>query len=267
MTALSTASDGLRREIEARGPWFHNLHLPGGVQTAPDHRFGDFPSFKWQSVAAYLPEDLTGKRVLDIGCNAGFYCFALAERGAEVVGIDSDRRYLAQARWAAEVLGETRVRFEEAQVYDLPTLGGRFDLVLFMGVFYHLRHPLLALDLLAELAPETLLFQTLTFGDEQVSRQAREDFDFDARGRLGSPGWPQMAFIEGRFANDPTNWWVPNHAAVEAMLRNCGFRVDARPGHEIYLCSFSGGGRQTSTATGPAVAARRLQGSSGKEQG
>lgn len=265
MTAMAKPEQ-LRREVEARGPWFHNLHLPGGVETAPGHRFGDFPAFKWQAVARHLPEDLSGRRVLDIGCNAGFYSFALARRGATVLGIDSDPHYLAQARWAAEVL-ETgdRVRFEQAEVYDLLELPGPFDLVLFMGVFYHLRHPLLALDLLSALAPETLVFQTLTFGDETVAPQAAEDFDFQARDRLGLPGWPAMAFIEGRFADDPTNWWVPNHAAIVGLLRDCGFRIDARPGHEIYLCSFRGRRGDAAPAAGPAAAARRLQ-HPGKEQ-
>lgn len=82
------------------GPWFHNLHLPDGTQTAPDHMLGDFPAFKWQCLASYLPKKLEGWRALDIGCNAGFYSFELARRGADVTGIDVDPRYLAQAQWA-----------------------------------------------------------------------------------------------------------------------------------------------------------------------
>src|SRR3712207_5340586 len=87
-------------EVERLGPWFHNLHLPDGTQTAPDHWLGDFPSFKWQQLAPHLPQDLTGWSCLDIGCNAGFYTFELAKRGATVLGIDVDERYLRQARWA-----------------------------------------------------------------------------------------------------------------------------------------------------------------------
>jgi len=63
--------DRLRREIAALGPWFHNIDL-GGVQTAPDHFLGDYPAVKWRRFADALPEDLTGKTVLDIGCNGGF---------------------------------------------------------------------------------------------------------------------------------------------------------------------------------------------------
>src|SRR3954462_11362701 len=98
-------TDERRRAGAALGPWFHNLHLPDGVQTAPDHPLGDFPSFKWRELAPALPADLTGWRALDIGCNAGFYSFELAGRGAEVVGIDLDEHYLRQARWARERLG------------------------------------------------------------------------------------------------------------------------------------------------------------------
>jgi tRNA (mo5U34)-methyltransferase len=50
------------------------------------------------------------------------------------------------------------------------------------------------------------------------------------------PGWPAMAFIESQLEEDPTNWWAPSHACVEAMVRAAGFRVIGRPGHEIYLC-------------------------------
>src|SRR5690606_7653325 len=83
------------------GPWFHNLHLPDGRQTAPGHPFGDFPAVKWRQVEPCIPRNLRGWRALDVGCNAGFYSFELARRGAEVTAIDVDRRYLQQARWAA----------------------------------------------------------------------------------------------------------------------------------------------------------------------
>src|SRR3954470_16407725 len=111
----------LRRQVEALGPWFHNLHLPGGVQTVPDHFLGgDFPTFKWQQIRDAIPQDLAGWRVLDVGCNAGFYSFELARRGASVLAIDVDPHYLAQARWAAKQFGlQDRIEFRQLQVYDL----------------------------------------------------------------------------------------------------------------------------------------------------
>ncbi len=226
----------LRREVDALGPWFHNLHLPGGVQTAPAHPLGDFPAYKWARLAACLPGRLDGWFALDIGCNAGFYTFELARRGARVVGLDHDEHYLAQARFAADLLGlADRVEFRAGAVYDLAEAEDRFDLVLFMGVFYHLRYPLLGLDIVSRLARRLFVFQSLTLpGQDEAEVPA--DFGLDERARLDAPGAPRMAFVERRLAGDPTNWWVPNHAGVEAMLRSCGQRVVARPGHEIYVC-------------------------------
>jgi tRNA (mo5U34)-methyltransferase len=224
------------RRIGALGPWFHNLHLPDGSETAPDHPLGDFPAFKWAQLAPHLPKRLHGWRALDIGCNAGFYSFALAERGAEVLGIDVDPHYLAQARWAAREYGlADRVTFRRMQIYDLARTRAPFDLVLFMGVFYHLRYPLLALDIVGELVRRVLVFQTLTMPGMEVIRNT-QDREMMDRADLCRPGWPKAAFIEHRFAGDPTNWWFANHAGVEAMLRSSGFQIVGRPGHEIYLC-------------------------------
>src|SRR3954467_7986737 len=107
-------------EIAALGPWFHNLHLPDGSQTAPAHPLGDFPSFKWREIAGHLPEDLHGWTALDIGCNAGFYSFQLAQRGAQVTGIDVEPLFLRQANWAAGEFGlADRAQFRSMQLYDL----------------------------------------------------------------------------------------------------------------------------------------------------
>src|SRR5918996_4192602 len=103
MTTLS--ADEIRTRVEELGPWFHNLNLDG-VSTAPGHFLGDYPAVKWRQFADQVPEDLSGSTVLDIGCNAGFYSLEMKRRGAErVVGIDSEPRYLEQARFAAEVEG------------------------------------------------------------------------------------------------------------------------------------------------------------------
>ncbi|MFL6231846.1 MAG: TIGR04290 family methyltransferase [Thermoanaerobaculia bacterium] len=230
------ANPSLAEDIEALGPWFHNLHLPDGTQTAPGHFLGDFPTFKWEQIRDYLPADLSGWTALDIGCNAGFYSFELARRGATVTGIDHDPHYLRQARWAAGQYGlETQVRFLEMAVYDLAATPERYDLVLFMGVLYHLRYPLLGLDIVARKVGRRMIFQTLTMPGEEES-EPPADVPIDQREVMLDPGWPKMAFIEHRLANDPTNWWAPTHACVEAMLRSAGLRVLERPGHEIYVC-------------------------------
>jgi tRNA (mo5U34)-methyltransferase len=240
-TQLPGADDGsdaseVTREIASLAPWFHNLHLPDGTETAPGHPLGDFPAWKWQELAPHIPERLDGWRVLDIGCNAGFYSFELARRGAVATGIDVDPRYLRQAEWAARQFGlASQVEFRRMQVYDLAHTEERYDLVLFMGVFYHLRYPLLALDIVARKVERLLVFQTLMLPGDEVFEDT-EDRDILDREDVARPGWPKMAFIEHQFAGDPTNWWMANHAGVEAMLRSTGLRVVANPAHELYLC-------------------------------
>jgi tRNA (mo5U34)-methyltransferase len=234
------ATDAVTREIRRLAPWFHNLHLPSGHQTAPDHPLGDFPRVKWWELESALPDDLSGWRALDVGCNAGFYSFELAKRGADVLAIDADEHYLRQALWAARRLElKGNVRFEQLQVYDLARRADRFDLVLFLGVLYHLRHPLLALDLLADKAERLLVLQTLTMPGDGAFRSPR-NLPIDERKRLLEPGWPKMAFVEHRLADDPTNWWAPNEACVEAMLRSTGLEVVARPGYQLWVCRPSG---------------------------
>jgi tRNA (mo5U34)-methyltransferase len=229
------SADRIRERVRELGDWFHNMNL-GGVQTAPNHFLGDYPTVKWRGFAHALPEDLTGRSVLDIGCNAGFYSIEMKRRGASrVVGVDCDPRYLAQARFAAEVSG-AEVEFHELSVYELPTLGERFDLVLFMGVLYHLRHPLLALDILHDhIVGDLLVFQSMFRGDAAV-REFAHDYPFSEQGQFDDPAYPRMYFIEHKYAGDPTNWWVPNRACAEAMLRSAGFTIEEHPEDEVFLC-------------------------------
>jgi tRNA (mo5U34)-methyltransferase len=237
------ADDDLRDRVAALSPWFHNITLGDGIVTAPDHFLGDYPQFKFARFADALPADLTGKTVLDIGCNAGFYSVEMKRRGAaRVLGIDSDDRYLAQARLATQALGFDGVEFRNLSVYDVAALGERFDLVIFMGVLYHLRHPLLALDLIREhVAGDMMLFQTMQQGSDDVAEvPADHPFHkpgtFDPPDYFNDPGYPKLHFIERQFANDWSNWWAPNRAASEAMLRAAGFSVEAHPEHDVYLC-------------------------------
>ncbi len=236
--------DALRERIAQIGPWFQNIDL-GGIVTAPDHFLGDYPRAKFDRFAAALPGDLTGKSVLDIGCNAGFYSIEMRRRGAvRVLGIDSDERYLAQARLAAEALALDGVEFAALSVYDVAALVEKFDLVIFMGVLYHLRHPLLALDLIREhVAGDQMLFQTLQQGSPEVLDVPR-DHPFYLPGTVQSPayfddpGYPRLHFIEHEFAADWSNWWAPNAACTQAMLRAAGFTVTLTPEPDVYLCGI-----------------------------
>jgi tRNA (mo5U34)-methyltransferase len=235
----ATLSDPVQLEprIRALGDWFHNLEL-GGVQTAPHHFLGDYPRCKWERFAHAIPADLSGRTVLDIGCNGGFYSLEMKRRGAErVVGIDFDERYLAQARFAAETLG-MKIEFRQLSVYDVARLGEKFDVVIFMGVLYHLRHPLLALDLIHEhVARDLFVFQSMQRGSEETSALAG-DYEFWETDIFERPEFPRMSFIEKKYSGDPTNWWIPNRACSEAMLRSAGFDILEHPESEVFVCRW-----------------------------
>jgi tRNA (mo5U34)-methyltransferase len=233
MTKL-LSQDQIRRRVEELGQWFHNLDLEG-VKTAPNHFLGDYPEVKWRRFADAIPNDLTGKSVLDVGCNAGFYSIQMKRRGAErVLGIDTDEKYLEQARFAAKVSGAD-IEFRKLSVYRLRELQEQFDLVLFMGVLYHLRHPLLALELLHEhVVADLFVAQSMLRGSYQ-SIDVPPDFAF-WENDVFDKKFPCMYFVENRYANDPTNWWIPNLACFEGMLRSTGFEILDHPESEVFIC-------------------------------
>ncbi len=225
----------IEKRVNELGPWFHNIVLQG-VRTAPDHFLGDYPSTKWRHFKDAIPQDLTGMTVLDVGCNGGFYSIEMKRRGASrVLGIDHDEQYLDQARYAAEVTG-LDISFERLSVYEVPKLRERFDVVLFMGVFYHLRHPLLALDLLRQhAAKDWFIFQSMLRGSASVPR-IEPNYPFWEVAMFDKPGFPKMHFIENEYSQDPTNWWIPNRACSEAVLRSAGFRIESSPEQEVFVC-------------------------------
>lgn len=233
MTTLS--KDEIRSRARALGQWFHNIDLDG-VPTAPDHFLNDYPNVKWQRFRHAIPENLSGKTVLDIGCNAGFYSIEMKRRGADrVVGVDFDDRYLEQARFAAEVKGAD-IEFRKLSVYDVAELGERFDIVLFMGVLYHLRHPLLALDLIHDhVAGDLLIYQSMQRGSPEEA-PVRRDYDFFEQDHFDAAGYPKLHFIEHEYAGDWTNWWAPNAACSAAMLRSAGFEILEHPEEEVFVC-------------------------------
>ena len=247
----SLTQDQIRRRVAELGQWFHNLDL-GGIKTAPDHFLGDYPEVKWQRFASSIPDDLTGKSVLDVGCNGGFYSIQMKRRGADrVVAIDMDEKYLDQARFAAKV-SDVEIEFRNLSVYRVGELHEKFDLVLFMGVLYHLRHPLLALELLHEhVVADLLVAQSMLRGSSE-SIDVPPDFPFWESERFQNEKFPCMYFIEKRYANDPTNWWIPNRACFEAMLRSAGFEILDHPEDEVFIC------RRT-TLSGPLNYANELR--------
>lgn len=231
----SNGRAALLSRIQELGEWFHNIDL-FGVPTAPNHFLGDFPNIKWKHIAPAVPDDLTGATVLDIGCNGGFYSLQMKRRGASrVLGIDIDERYLNQARFAARML-QLDIEFQLGSVYDVDKIEGQFDFVIFMGVLYHLRYPLYALDKVVKKVGGKLLFQTMIRGSEEIA-QWEKNYHFWNKEIFARPEFPQMYFIEHSYANDQTNWWIPNRAAAEAMLRSSGLVIVDHPESETWICA------------------------------
>ena len=225
----------IAKKISELGDWFHNLNLKG-VPTAPQHFLGDFPNVKWQHIRSLIPQDLTGATVLDIGCNGGFYSIQMKQRNAKrVLGIDVDDRYLNQARFAAQTLS-LDIEVEKCSVYAVDEIAGQFDFVLFMGVFYHLRYPLYALDKIVKKVAGKLVFQTMVRGPEEIMRPA-EDYPFSNQQIFEQANFPAMYFIEQSYSHDYTNWWIPNCSAVEGMLRSSGLKILDRPEPETWICA------------------------------
>ncbi|MBV8588102.1 MAG: TIGR04290 family methyltransferase [Verrucomicrobia bacterium] len=225
----------IETQIRELDDWFQNFEIDG-VQTAPNHPLGNYPAIKWNRFAHALPADLTGWSVLEIGTNAGFYAFEMKKRGASrVLGIDTDEHYLRQARWLQKVLG-LEVEFRQLSVYQLEELHEQFDLVLFLGVLYHLRHPLLALDIIRrEVTRDWLVVQSMLRGNSEVFA-VEANYPFSESEHFSRPGYPSLAFVEHSYAGDCTNWWIPNRSCLEAMLRSAGFTLVRHPEAEVYIC-------------------------------
>ena len=194
----------LKREVEAL-QWWHQIDLGDGVTTpGPDPTPARLPELQ-------IPEDLTGQSVLDVGAWDGFFSFEAERRGARRV-LATDSFCWGQGGWGTKAGFELARRALRSRVEDLdidpldlrPDTVGMFDLVLFIGVLYHMRHPLLSLERVFSVTRDRLILQT------QVDLTAIER--------------PAMAFYQGsELNNDPTNWCGPNPAAVVAMLRAAGF--------------------------------------------
>ena len=224
----------IARGIAERGSWFHNMNLRG-VWTAPNHFLGDYPQVKWKRIATAIPEDLAGASVLDIGCNGGFYSIELKRRNAgRVLGLDVVDEYLEQARFAAQTL-DLDIEFRKMSVYEVGQIEGQFDYVIFFGLFYHLRYPLLALDTIVKKVKGKLFFQSMLRGSA-AQYQSQENYDFWNMEVFADRDFPCTYFIEKSYSNDPTNWFIPNRSGAEAMLRSAGLDIIDHPEAETWVC-------------------------------
>lgn len=227
----------LRRRIADLGVWYHNLELAPGVWTNP--AMGDYPRLRWNLIEPHVPADLTGKTVLDLSCNSGFFSIEMKRRGAKrVVGVERVAKAVRQAELVREATG---VDFEivHDDVFSFCWNNTEaFDYVLFMGLFYHLRAPLFILDRVALVVREKMFFQTVVRGDDPKAGtlQIPADINIDDHKLFRHPAFPRAMFIEGISNSDWSNWWFVNSPCVHAMLRSAGFTRYTQVSGDTFVC-------------------------------
>jgi tRNA (mo5U34)-methyltransferase len=229
-------------EIRARladlGWWYHNIDLGHGIWTNPNDPMAYNPETRWDLIERYIPHNLAGKTVLDLGCNSGYFSLMMKKRGADrVLGIDMRDHWIKQATFLAEVY-KLDVDFRVDDVYHFCLTNRElFDYVLFLGLFYHLRHPLLVLDHVAAITRGFLYLVSVVRGyvgggelhiQNNYSRHEQDVFKHEA--------FPKMFFIEKCYNNDSSNWWFPNEPGLLAVLRSAGFEVADRPAEDTFVC-------------------------------
>jgi tRNA (mo5U34)-methyltransferase len=218
----------IQKRVEAFGYWYHRIELPHGVVT---------PGWAPLDAAAYrIPDDLSGKRVLDIGAWDGFWSFEALRRGArEVVAIDDfsdllgtldqqDRHAWETFDLCRELLGHDagRCSRHDMSLYDISQEKlGRFDVVFCFGTLYHLRYPLLALDKIGRICDEAIFVESAILDDFSPYR--------DGIGHGYDGGQMVMEFYPGRqYGNNNSNWWVPSLHCLLHMVGSAGFTENAQ---------------------------------------
>jgi tRNA (mo5U34)-methyltransferase len=215
--------DQILAELKRLEPWFHCIDLGEGLTTKTKSAIGepvDHPRPTWEKVKVCLPDDLSGKTVLDVGCNAGFYSLEAKRRGAaRVLGIDSQRNLIRQAEFVRDVRG-VDIDYRRMSVYDLdPHVIGQFDVTLALGLLYHCKHLVLALEKLFIVTRELLILETAVY----PPKKAPASFTYEVGGL--QPVLHPLAYVEN--APDAKeaiyNWFLPGIDALGALLRNIGF--------------------------------------------
>jgi tRNA (mo5U34)-methyltransferase len=248
-----TDPEQLRRLIAEHGRWWHEIELAPGIVTPGD----DSNRMKVPILDEIgLPSDLSGMRALDVGCSDGFFSFELERRGAEVVAIDFVPETYTGFAVAKRALASA-VEYRMDNVYNLhPGTYGNFDLILFLGMLYHLRKPLAALDRLRAVSHEgTQLFVGTMMIDEYVLLPDGTVTSLTALNPVLSdvPLW--QAYPRDSLNGDFTNCFAPNRRALEVALNESQFRVDA-----LTIVSMGGYARATAIEDRLSAKYQRLDG-------
>ena len=201
-------------ELDQDVGWYQDIDLGGELHTKSRVLWGedrDHPRRRWAAIESAVPTDLRGMSVLDIGCNAGFMAFEAKKRGADYVcGVDLKPGYIEQARFCADVMG-VDISFQTCDIYELDKLDRRFDLVFCVGVLYHCKHLVAAVDQVANVTKSTLIVESAIDPMESEIPYVR----FVRSSRYGGPAAENDRRLPGH--------WHPNMAALEALFREARF--------------------------------------------
>lgn len=224
----------VKRRIEELRPWRHDIDLGNGLRTGS----GNYPSLdpggKWELFEKYLPKDMSGSSVLDVGSNTGYIAIQCKLRGADrVVTVDNYKKNVKQVEFLSEFFNVVlEIKRQDAHIYTLTT-DERFDYVIFSRVFYHLRYPTLVLDRLAEMTKKRMIFLSETVGPEDLAIPKE---NIDDKNDFSKPEYPKMFFIEKKFARDITNWWIPNESCCDALIRSADLKIVSHPKKGVFIC-------------------------------
>jgi tRNA (mo5U34)-methyltransferase len=224
----------MAKTLDRLGPWYHNVEFAPGIMSNPSN--ADYPASRWRVLDQDIPTDLCGKSVLDIGCNSGFFSLEMKKRGAaRVVGVDIMPHLLAQSRFASHWFG-LPLELYECGAYDVRSLESKFDIVVFIGVLYHLKHPLYALEQISSICNEAMYFQSAVRGP-LGDIEPLDDYPAAEAAVFDQPAWPKLYFIEKKFNGDESNWWFATRSCLKAMVRTSGFGdVQDTSNPEIFVC-------------------------------
>lgn len=191
-------------ELDTDPGWYQNIDLKNGIRTKTRQVWGeeiDHPKTRWKAVEKAFPATFAGKSVLDVGCNAGFFSFVAAERGADYVcGIDANEKYIRQAQFANELRGDN-VDFRALPIQRLSSLERKFDITICIGLLYHLADIYGAIRSISAMTTEMAIVESAIYSDDDRIPLVRV-----AQQAVNLPGT-----------------WHPNIAALEALFRLCGF--------------------------------------------
>jgi SAM-dependent methyltransferase len=208
-------------ELGTEQSWNHCIELPYGITTTASEQVSHGKNLvKWSRIREFIEMiGVKGKRVLDVGCNEGYFSLKLAESGAkEVVGVDADEQRIKKAKFVADVLGTSNIVYESADIFESGVEQyGHFDFMLCMGFLHRISYPYLAIRRLTGIS-DTILFEWKSL-------------------REGSFDLPIMKFCGG-FSKDSNMYsglyWLPSVQCVLDMLKSLGFEHNLVVDHSAW---------------------------------